>query len=307
MVPKLKMMNIFVKSILLTAILVFSICAQSCTEGNSDNSSDVKPDDKTPTRPRIESSIIHYVDLIEFSGEMIEGESKPYYYIGLFNKQGDLIVEYSVDPSIEDLVWEYDESGNINEIRFTDHNGGTFWMMSCEYDSNRNPTECYFDKPGNDYDRKTVYVYDEYENVIEQTGYNADGSIALFVTHEHDDNGNNVQYSVYDSTNSISSKHVFIYDDNNNLTTEEYYYVREDENLQLTNMSKYDTNGDEIEIISYGKDGTSYPSIVNTYLEYDEYGNWTKAINTRQNLDESGEVTIGTQTIWYRTIGYYED
>ncbi len=275
---------------LVTTVLIAlfcSTCLLSCAN-----------DTEVTSKAQIRSYAIHMVPLIESSGETIEGERLPESELAAFDRHGELLLQYPYNSSQEKWDYEYDIDGNL--IEMINHRSGlTVLNAVFEYNEEGNFIKGNMSMPP-DVAWTFAYEYDEDGRMNESSVYVDEGIVSERTVLKYDANGNKVERIDYSSSESPDFKHTYKYDDTGTMIESSFYeYSKGAEKIWETN--KYNTKGDDVEVIryAYSPDRSVYATIVFSYVEYDEYGNWIK-----RNILKSDESET-LQYAQYRIIDYY--
>ena len=120
---------------------------------------------------------------------------------------------------------------------------------------------------------KYIYKYDSNGNQIEWSMYNSDGSFFSKTIYKYDSNGNEIESSRYDSDGSLLWKTISQYDSNGNEI--EWSWYNSDGSLEEKNIYKYDSKNRTIELIIYEYESRlgelQERPIIKTTYEYVEY------------------------------------
>jgi len=106
---------------------------------------------------------------------------------------------------------------------------------------------------------KSVIIYDEKGNRIEELRYNSNGSLFERMVFTHDDKGNQTN-TIYKADGTVDSKWVYNYDPSGRITKGSWYNA--DGTLRLKIVKTYDDKGEIIEDAMYNADGSQVQDIV---------------------------------------------
>lgn len=188
---------------------------------------------------------------------------------------------------------EFDEKGNLIELKAFRSNGNLTSKSTFKYDDKGNRIEeNSYNSEGN-LTKKWTYKHDEKGNKIERKIYDSEGVLNFKVDFDYDENGNLLEENSYDSKDTYNGKITYQYDKKENVIernnydsegalnfkdnfdynengqmVEENSYISEDLDSKTTYM--YDNKGNNIERISYNSDGRLDSKI--TY-KHDDKGN----------------------------------
>ncbi|MCP4609536.1 MAG: hypothetical protein GY845_12560 [Planctomycetes bacterium] len=246
-------------------------------------------------------------------GEIIEDVTYSQYRVEVFDRNGYSMAS-SWYKSNEELLCEYDEQGNLlelgvltygkafprfgfeyddsfNLIRLVQHQGGFEFIDDLVYDDNARLIQI-LRSPVTRSKGKTVFVYDEMGNIIEEVRFDWQDMTETKRTFQHNDSGNMVEEKYYT------------------------YCGSGEDGFQLNGFIKYDNSGNRTEDTYYACCccGCCDPSTgdlkthINkyTYTACNEHGNWTKRYREKQIIDISGETLDENISAEYRTITYYQ-
>lgn len=119
-----------------------------------------------------------------------------------------------------------------------------------------------------DYEDDFQKKYDQYGNLIEYNGYNSDGSLKYKSIFKYEENNKRIEDNTYNPDGSLVRRDIYRYSKTGMRTIERSTsYAKKPYNSMI---SKYEKNGNQIEVKYYNQDGIE--RIFITYL-YDEYGN----------------------------------
>ncbi len=267
--------------------LLCSTCFISCAD-----------DTEVTSKAQIRSYARHMSPLIESSGETIEGERLPESEIFAFNRHGEVLLQFPYNSLEEKWDYEYDVDGKLIEMTNC-RSELTVLNAIFEYNEEGNFIKGIMSMPP---DMAWTYAceFDE-DGIMYESSIYADEEIPTQRTvPEYDANGNKVEEIIYYSSGSPQFKHTYKYGDSGTMIETSFYeYSKGVEKIWET--TKYNAKGDEEEVIryAYSPDRFVYATIIFSYVEYDEYGNWIK-----RNMLRSDESKM-LQYAQYRVIDYY--
>lgn len=191
-----------------------------------------------------------------------------------FNTHGDvaeMIARNHMEEQIRKEVFFYDENNKlVKKITYDSEN--LLWGTSKYLYDNRGQISSIhsYGRDGS-LSGKTVYDYFcdgkiKQKKEIEYWGINTPLSTQIY---EYDHNGNETKHSYYDMDGTLACEHsyVILYDSNNNITER----IKVEDGVYNGGwLYKYDSSGNEIEILSYGADKLTTERVV---LTYDSNGN----------------------------------
>ncbi len=169
-------------------------------------------------------------------------------------------------------LFQYDEEGNVIEVRRYDKADTLVWSSMYSYNSEGNLAECtVYDKFDNFLLRLT-YRYDVSGKLIKQTSDTGDGSLLYFQC-EYDDAGNMSKEEVGGSNLGVYGRYQCSYDGTGNMTKMEYYNESEltgEKGLAGYYIYSFDAAGNRVRKEHYNGDGKLLGYTVN---EFDQQGN----------------------------------
>ena len=120
---------------------------------------------------------------------------------------------------------------------------------------------------------KTISTYDSNGNQVEWSWYDSDGSLKSKYISTYDTNGNQVESSWYNSDGSLDDKTIYTYDSNGNQVEQTKY--DSEGSLKSKYISKYDSKNRIVELIKYNfglKFGQLQQTLTEKHIyEYEEY------------------------------------
>ena len=141
-------------------------------------------------------------------------------------------------------------------------------------------------------DGKSIILFNDNGNKIEENQYKFDGSLKSKNTYKYEDSGNElIEHCNYNSVGSLEEK--YIYDKGNIIEHSEY---NSDGSLKSKNTRKYDDNGNEIEWKTYQSDG----SLIHKYTYKYKY-------NYKGNKIEEDEYSKADTLYYSKTTYKYDD
>ncbi len=164
----------------------------------------------------------------------------------------------------EEIVYKFNEKGDIIENQFTDKNQGKKIIRTYHYNEKGQIVEA------NDSESRIIYKSDSKGNVTEEAVYNLDGDLKSKTTYNYD--AYNREIEARTNTSGTETKKTFKYDMNGNKIQEILYMG---DSKLATASTKYDLKGNPIEEIV-----DSQAKIIQEFkYTYDEKGNFiTKTI-----------------------------
>lgn len=195
------------------------------------------------TRP-VQFELRHTYDISEIFGELEYQLQET--YVREYNREGDLLVEYSYDSEERlqrKLVREYDKNGN--EIKVSVYNGGGNLV------------------------RRRVYKYDNKGNQIEENLYESSGILQLKSISTYGDHGDILQTNYYNSDGKWFSVKTYEYDHKGNKTKEVTRLLEYDVDYEKVNVYAYNDDGNMVEKAMYGLEEHL---LLRWVYEYDERG-----------------------------------
>lgn len=244
-------------------------------------------------------------------GKIQLGKSKGFHQ-HTFNLNGDLEswMEFHENGDIDTLLiftHLYDEDGNktefcrydnfldyddpSNEIKHKFHyeNGlitteEVFYNQSqigktlYKYDENDNVVSAHDVGESGEITLKVTFQYDERDNLLEKIIYEADGqSVLSKYVYKYDQEGNKIAYDEFESDGSFEAHQSFTYDNEGNLFEEKYHNT----DGSVSQVITYDAHGNRIQNDS---DVLSYREKYE-YL-YDDIGNWIETLSYKESTLE---------------------
>lgn len=234
--------------------------------------------------------------------------------------------------------YEYDDKGNILKVVYYDADKfptneymGTYGNIYQYNDKNQIISICSLDKdlqvaPGLNGVTYIKYDYDNRGNNIRMSYYDVDGEKLINSGYGYavaysvfDETGNNVENGFLNADNRAvipfgqgSAKIIYTYDENGNRNSARYYDASnrltlvdindEDYDIALSSVAgynlKYDNNGNIVEVIGIGTDGSKIPNRLDIRYVYDNYGN--KVECSYYLNDKPTNNTHGYQTTKYK-------
>ncbi|MES2702640.1 MAG: hypothetical protein V4649_08380 [Bacteroidota bacterium] len=174
---------------------------------------------------------------------------------------------YDANGRIKDSsIQAVDKMGNRVEWVIYKADGSRDWMYISEYDLAGNLLET------NEYKREKLetrhtYRYNDQNQCNMESEYNADNRLAWKETFKYDGKGNKTEVLDFKGNGSFDARYTYKYNDIGK-PVEEHEYQTEDENKYKKILTKYDNDGNVVEIVQYNENGK---------LDYigklDKYGN----------------------------------
>ena len=93
------------------------------------------------------------------------------------------------------------------------------------------------------------YYFNDAGDVIEEAGYNSDGSLSYKWIYKYDSSGNKIEEAWYDSDGSLFVKYIYKYDSTGNMIESAVY--ESDGSLGSKWIYKHDSSGNVIEATGY--------------------------------------------------------
>ncbi len=171
-------------------------------------------------------------------------------YVREYNREGDLLVEYSYDSEERlqrKLVREYDKNGNEIKVSLYDGRGN---LLS-----------------------RGVYKYDDEGNRIEENLYESSGTLQLKSISTYGDHGDMLQTDYYNSDGKGLSVKTYEYDQKGNRTKEVTRLLEYDVDYEKIDVYTYDDDGNVVEKAMYGPEEHL---LLRWVYEYDERGGKVK-------------------------------
>jgi antitoxin component YwqK of YwqJK toxin-antitoxin module len=181
--------------------------------------------------------------------------------------------------------------GEKKENDLTEYNikGKIKDIIETRYDAK----EAFGDLEKGDLVAKEKYKYDEDGNETEWTSYNSDGELEGKYKYKYDEDGNQTELTSYNSDGELEGKAKLKYDEDGNET--EWTSYDKDGELEWKYKYKYDEDGNQTESTSYDKDGELEWKYKYKY-EFDKENNWI--VETTYTDDKPFSITE-------RKIEYY--
>lgn len=249
-------------------------------------------------------------------GNIIEKKSRNYKYPNGFEKfsyeydsRGNKIekIFYTPDGNLNTKYsYKYNVNGNIIEMSISFPEGRLGNKYAYKYDRKSNLIE-YNDYLGKKLNQKTIFIYDENGNEVEEAIYDSKDNLKNKWTKKYDAKGNLVESIHYFANGKIDSKTIYkndtknnvieeiITDSNNSLLSEEYSKYDIDGNkievkmnvpsyggMKVKTVYKYDNRGNIVEQINNSSMGGKKKRGINKF-EYDKNNNWIKTIYFDRN------------------------
>lgn len=165
-------------------------------------------------------------------------------------------------------------------------------------DKEGNRTELEFYDAKDSLVSRGTYKYDKDGNGIESKLYNPDGSEHSKVTFKYDKDGNEIEAIYTSKDGNFDYHYISKYDKDGNKLERKIYDL--EGNLKYRYTYQYDKYGNVTERSAFNQEGKLKNKLANSY-EYDQEGNWIKAIKYIVQ-DEKKE----PKTIVERTFEYYK-
>lgn len=206
-----------------------------------------------------------------------------------YDNNGKIINEkiYYQDNSFDTLFYTYNASDQLIEKRLVNADDETESLLIFEYHKDKISNECEFDY-NNELIYQKTYIYDDNDNLIKYSHFDALDDKTIQTIYEYDENKNRIKTLNYDNTGKlttrssykfnehkqiimliedttlVSSKYQFEYDSNGNIITQKEF--TEDDELIATLTFEYDDN-QLIKTISEGE-GFSHNFIIENEITY---------------------------------------
>ena len=238
---------------------------------------------------------------IEKFGEVQKNENKSNYLVE-FNINGN-IIEVTKKPSHSRTIYKYDSQEYLIERHEYRPIETLYRKVISKYNNQGNEieTRTYYPKDTTEY--LEIHKYNESGYRIETESYSRGKPNGKDIF-KYDENGNNIEYHIYDHLGDLIQKDTYKFDENGNkidfisshkmddfkIKGEKFKFDEEeniietehfdDEGLLWLNESmKFDEFGNEIEMIStYYKGDEQKEHIEKKLYEYDSKNNWIKKI-----------------------------
>ena len=239
--------------------------------------------DKNMTKQEYyENGMLQYYGEQNDAGDWVEynADGTPYDYDNEVTSQTDSGVANETREDYYDengelrqyALFQYDEEGNVIEVRRYDKADTLVWSSMYSYNSEGNLAECtVYDKFDNFLLRLT-YRYDVSGKLIKQTSDTGDGSLLYFQC-EYDDAGNMSKEEVGGSNLGVYGRYQCSYDGTGNMTKMEYYNESEltgEKGLAGYYIYSFDAAGNRVRKEHYNGDGKLLGYTVN---EFDQQEN----------------------------------
>ncbi len=295
-----------------------SLCFLSCIQGPSNNV--CIPDERmTGEKPKIQMISSQWTLTAASKDDLIEDMTNDEYRIELFDRNGRSMASSWYKPT-EEVLFKYDEHGNILELGVTIH-GNTDTRFAFAYDDLSN------------FKQSTEYMgglhliatfhYDNNSNLAQIVHSDNKTSYKGNIVFEYDVQGRMVEEIQIDDTQATVTKRTYEYYDDGKLKEKQHYTYcgsevedSQHDGFQLNSYDKYDNFGNKIENVYYACCccGCCNPSAndlkthISTYdyVSCDEYGNWTKYYEYTQIIDVSGDILEESVRGQSRSITYYQ-
>lgn len=204
-----------------------------------------------------------YVAVFDFddNGHLVKNSSYlngtlAYVVVYKYDTEGRLVERGGYDENCyldEKCIYGYDSAGRLLEKRWFDSEGAPGWRGRhlYEYDSAGNVAGVeHYDYDGVLYGTNR-YAYDSEGKQIENVGYELDGSLSYKQTYKYDSEGFLIEEVCYNYDGTISEKMVYSYDSVGNMVE----MVWNNRGVIETHRRKYDSRGNEVEILAYKTEG----------------------------------------------------
>ncbi len=259
-------------SLLLLVSLVFLL---SCTDNSSRTDG-----------PQIRVAITTSVQVEEPDMMVVGDEQDTDYRIEVFDRQGYQITYFDYD-SFDKFEYEYDDNENIETMTNRRTDGLSTWddlEYRFVYDDSGNIREMFSRFWSLPDGTTTMFEYNTDGNMKEYSSYYKGKDLTNKTIFQYDNNGNMIEEVCYDSSGSLTAKKVLEYSDNGNLTKMDFYSPLFSKNVCLMETINFNENGDVEECVRYEYDMkenlTGHYTTTVDYLEFDQYGNWIKLVQT---------------------------
>ena len=161
---------------------------------------------------------------------------------------------YNGNGVLEDSAsYRVDSRGNRIDWNTYKGDGTLEWNYNREYDNQGNLIE------SNEYYRgklksRHTYKYDSKMNIVEENYFDGEGRIKLKEMFSYDDKKNMTQVIDYNQSGNYQSRYTYKYDDKGNQVEEKAFdHEKSDKCKKL--VTKYDGDGNPIEVNQYGENG----------------------------------------------------
>ncbi len=176
---------------------------------------------------------------------------------------------------------EYTYDADNNETSFTEYGAAGKFRQKCvnKYDDKKeNLIEESFYNAAGSLNYRRIAKIDKNNNISEQALYDKNNKFINRSTHKYDRNANKIETNIYNAANTFNGRHVYNYDKNDNLTESLLY--DKDNKFNGKKIYNYDKNDLLIESIGYNSSGTA-----NSWRKYEYEYHTTVAVAAKPAAD----------------------
>lgn len=192
--------------------------------------------------------------------------------INVLNESGKIIETTELTPKdivLDKTVTKYDVYGNVIEQATYDSESVLLWRTVITYKGMQKVDSSEYGKNGV-LKAKTLYIYDEFGNLIDETGYDGDGVLIWKTKYQY--KGTKLEsVCEYYSDGSLSREEKFTYNSSDKIESIVTYDVFSKSTEIL--VFRYAANGQITEITTYGNDKQIVKRLM---IKYDATGNVAK-------------------------------
>lgn len=228
------------------------------------------------------------------AGRSVRNKSSQAYY--RYDDNGYLIgsVSYNDDGSIRDSsVQEVDKMGNKTDWIIYDKKRKRKWQYTSEYDNAGNLLETTEYNDG-ELTQRHMYRYNENNQRIMERQFNSDNVMVWSETFAYDKQGNKTEVADFNGNGSFRAKYTYIYNEKGK-PIEEHIFNKDNSDRFEKVLTKYDEEGNPIEIKQYDENGTlSYMGRLDKWgnhlsdVEYNADGTVKNKLASGFKYDEEG-------------------
>lgn len=150
--------------------------------------------------------------------------------------------------------------------------GDIILVIKSNYKKNGSITEWNSYNPDGDLVNKQIYRYNENGKRTETNLYFANGDLQNKFTFMNDSAGFTIQVNKYDSKGELEHKVLISNDSIGNPVAEEFFLPNGIFDFKV--LIKYNDHGEEVEWLKYDSGGGLMSSIISSYEQFDNKGNW---------------------------------
>jgi hypothetical protein len=147
---------------------------------------------------------------------------------------------------------------------------------------------------------KTIYEYDENNNLLSFTNYDKDQKMEVKEEHRYGPDGNIVSSVIINKSETVIASMVYKHDDHGRKT--EVMAFSKGGRIEFRRLFQYNDQGDMSRMTVYSRGGHFSDCEAYRY-KYDEHGNWIEKHESTARVDTSYQCPI---RIVYRSIEYYD-